>query len=350
MHLFFLDKQERILCRVSAGSTLLFCLRAADSYGNRHTTGGAVKAAIIRGAGKRRQQDPLSAGGGGPPEEGVEELTEPAARSDVICDVSYASGGCYEIKCRVFTTGTHDLLVSDSSERWCLSQRALAFGRVRVISGPPHGSSCKLASSNSYVGTIGFRHYFFMELFDEYGNHSHFSDITAANWEIEARAGSHVLSVCTVSDALREGPGVVTPPTSIGTSVAAARFVALAFTPCQVGVAMLHVRINHALLPACPVPFSIRISEVTLATKVRSLRAFLQGRHGRGYTSTLTMDRSRLLESAVQELQGELFSKTVRVRFGDERGLDMGGISKYVRDYSHLYIQWTTEVIFDLQG
>ena len=47
-----------------------------------------------------------------------------------------------------------------------------------------------------------------------------------------------------------------------------------------------------------------------------------------GYTPTLTMDRSHLLETAINLLHPSLLQKTIRVRFGDEQGIDCGGVSK----------------------
>lgn len=312
-----LDK--RILCCVSAGSSLLFHLKAADVYGNQHTAGGAIKAAVIYGAGKR--EVPVASG---------DQPVLVDWGGDAICDVSYTSDGCYEIRCTVYTVGTHELVLSDSIS---FSQRAMIFGKVRVYSGAPNGAKSRLCDSNTYCGTVGTRHYLFLELFDEFGNHSHFSDITTASQEIEARVGGHVLSACTVEEAIKSEKqrGVsISPPPNYGIGGNQRQFIALALTPYQVGMAMLHVQINDTLLPSCPIPFSIRVSINYLVAKGKALRTFLRSQHGRGYTPTITVDRSRLLESAVEALQGQLFSKTVRVRFGDERGMDMGGISKLV--------------------
>ena len=298
-----------------AGSTLLLCLRATDRYGNRHTMGGAVKAAVVWGAG-RREQDSSSLG----------ESRASRPGSDVVCDVSYTSGGSYDIKCRVYTKGTHSLTVSESSEGFSSPKE---LGKIRVLSSRPHASSCKLVDSKSFVGTVGKRHYIFMELFDQFGNWSWYRNSREANLAVKARVGHHPISMFSVNEILREGHSRVTPPPTCGPG-RRSRFIVLVFIPEKVGVAMLHVRINDVPLPACPVTFTVRVSKTSLAAKVRALRAYLLGQHCRGYTPTLTMDRSRLLESAVSALnQEDYFSKVIRVRFGDERGIDMGGISRY---------------------
>lgn len=86
----------------------------------------------------------------------------------------------------------------------------------------------------------------------------------------------------------------------------------------------LHVRVGGRDIVGSPVLLQYNFSG-RFKQRVSSLRQSLACH---GYTPTLTMDRSHLLETAVNFLQPNMFQKTIRVRFGDEQGVDFGGVSK----------------------
>lgn len=284
---------RRLLLHVVAGTRLRFTLRAVDRHGNLHTSQGAITAVTTPHAGRRGLADT-------PP-------TSTAA-GDVTYDVRYKAGGKYVVSCQVFSTGIHKVIVTDSH------QESLVFGRIRISSGLPHSATCRLAESNSYHGTQGVCHTLSLELFDEYMNPAH---CKTGHFAL-ASVGNQRLKTYTGMEAFRLGLF----------STYSSQFVVFVFTPEKIGQALLEISIHHTALSACPVPFTVRVSMETLGCKLKWLRGLLQARHGVEYTHTLTMDRGRLLESAVQMLQEHHFSRTLRVRFGDECGIDMGGISK----------------------
>lgn len=286
------------MCRKRAGSYIHFRLKAVDHYNNRHTTSGAVKSVIVKGAGKKR-----ALGG---------SSTDSSEAEDVICDVSYLSNGKYAIKCQVFTTGSHHIIATDSR------LMSSTVGKVLVCSGPPYGANCRLAESNTYTAALGERHSLSVELFDMYANPTHYNDGFMVIRITEASVGNQVLNAFTGPDAVKYGYA----------SSPSTRQIVFSFTPHTPGQAMLRISINNTPLPTSPVPFMVRVSIQTLESKLRMLRSYLRGVHCRGYTPTLTVDRERLLESAVEVLQQDYFSKIVRVRFGDEIGIDMGGITR----------------------
>lgn len=292
----FSDYQEEALCRAEAGSVLRFVLKASDQFNNMHTTGGAVSEVTIQGGGKRTSPDGSRA-------------------EDAVCETRYVSDGKYELKCQVFSMGLHDVVVTDS----CL--RSSVLGRVRVSCGPPHGAHCRLSDSNTYSAMLGTRHSLSVELFDAFRNPTHCSDsyMVIRMAMAEAHVGNQVLEAFTAPDAVRYGYF----------SCRSTRFLVFSFVPHETGQSWLDISINGTHLSACPVPFTVHVSAVMLKSKFQTLRSYLSARHCKGYTPTLTVHRERLLESTVEVLQEHHFSKIVRVRFGEEIGLDMGGISRY---------------------
>ena len=281
-----------MLCEIKAGEFLHLRLKARDQYYNEHTTGGAVKSIIIQGGGKR---------------------TPNLEAEDISGDVSYVDSGEYAMKVQLFATGTHNIMVTNSR------LESFVLGKVKVTSGMPHGGCCKLSDFNSYEATLDTRHCISVELFDQFNNPTHYNDDFMVIRITEASIGDHVLNAYTGPHAFNLGY----------TTSRSTRFIIFTFTPRKVGQSLLQISINHTPLPDCPLPFNVRISMQTLKEKLHRLKDYLQGRHSIGYTHTLTIDRQRLLESAVEVLQEHHFSKIIRVRFGDEIGLDVGGISRY---------------------
>ncbi len=278
------------MCVVRAGSSVEITLKARDKHNNQHTTGGAVKDVTIRGGGRRRSSQ-----------------TE-----DVKCNVYYKSNGKYIIQCQLFASGSHDIVVTDS----CL--KSAVFGRVKVYSGHPHGENCQLVNTNVYEATIGIQYSLSVELFDEFKNPTRYRDDYMIIRITDASVGREVLIGYTGPCAYKYGL----------TSSPSTRFIIFSFLPRETGLVSLHIKINGTSISACPLPFNVNISMDSLKVKLKKLKGYLAARYRRGYTPTLTIDRSRLLESAVEILQDSYFSNIVRIRFGDEIGVDIGGISR----------------------
>ena len=251
------------------------------------------------------------------------------------------SNGSYVILLQLFSAGTHDIVVTDSC------QTSSVFGRVHVTSSTPCGASCKFADSNSYRATVGVRHCISVELFDEFGNPAHY-DVSdgggrGATWWAGGRTrtssgsgGGNILEMIHKMEATVGGQrlSAYTGPEAlcykfVASGIGTTRVIVFVFTPQQAGQRMLNVSVNHTPLSACPVPFTVT-AQVSLA-RVNGLRRFLRGvATAAGCTPTLTVERGeRLLESAVEVLQLEgRLSRMVRIRFGDEIGIDMGGVAR----------------------
>ena len=265
--------------------------------GNKHTHGGAVKTCVVRGAGPRNHPPP--------PSSSSEEDSVPPA-PDVMCEITDLKNGSYDITFQVFTDGCHDVMVTTSQNDLQL------LGRLAVTPMTPHGANCRLSEGNSYVATSGVSHTLSLELFDRFRNPAHFHQ---GSCSITASIGGHALNIHPVL-------------TESGATPLSPNTVMFSFRPLIPGNNLeLQISINDSPVP-CHAHFCVGQSIETLRFKLASLRAYLRKHHSRGTTPTLTVQRNNLLESAVQVLQTQHFSMVIRVRFDDEIGMDLGGISR----------------------
>lgn len=281
------------LCQVKAGVGFHLTLKAKDQHGNVHRSGGAIRNVVVVVGGRRSDGHAHSSG------------------DPVHCNVEDISDGVYSISARLITVGRHDILVTDYRAKVSL------LGTVQVLSNLPCGTNCKLSTTNTYTAFVGTHHCISVELFDEYENHAYLTN--GCTVKMEASVGGQTLRAYAAPDAAKRG--LVESPGS-------AQCVVFAFTPREPQQAALQVSINHTPLPECPVPFTVSISKGDLKAKFVWLRKYLKGKYCCGYTPTLTIKRDMLLESAVQALQEHHFSRIVRIRFGNEPGVDTGGIVK----------------------
>lgn len=192
------------------------------------------------------------------------------------------------------------------------------FGTILVSSGEPYCLMCELVRSNSYTASVGTRHCISVKLFDAYRNPAHYNDLGTVRQLSQATVDDHILTAHTGPDAVRLG---------LVSTKRSTQFVVFSFTPHKPArAAMLNVIINRTSLVACPIAFAIDPVKEGLESRLNRLRKYLRAEHCMGYTPTLTIKRDMLLESAVQVIQRHHFSRILRIRFGDEPGIDMGGI------------------------
>ena len=65
-----------------------------------------------------------------------------------------------------------------------------------------------------------------------------------------------------------------------------------------------------------------------IVDKYAKLKEYLNKWWRQGSTPTMTMDRANILECAINLLTDQVLCKTIRVRFNDEPGIDLGGVSR----------------------
>lgn len=95
---------------------------------------------------------------------------------------------------------------------------------------------------------------------------------------------------------------------------------------CGAGVYEVTVRVNGQPLSDTPIQFTIKEQ---IADKYAKLREYLKKWWCQGSTPTMTVDRANILEHAINLLTDQVLRKTIRVRFKDEPGIDIGGVSRW---------------------
>lgn len=277
-------------------------MKAKDQYGNAHTSGGAIRSAVIEGAGKREFENPdLS----------LQDIVALQSHSTPAqCTVEHTGNGVYEFSCDVYTAGTHKVRIVDHYG----TRRSI--GTIRVEGGEPSARHSRLDPGNNYRAVRSEKFTIHVHVYDTF-----FNPVSKlSSRQIQADIGMQSFSVLQSL----EGPNTY----------------ALFLTPNSHGKKELCVRIGGELVPSCPLEINIVPLMESFSKKLRRLREYLFRTHRalRSYIPTITIDRENLLESAVTQLHEQYFYQTIRVRFGDEPGIDTGGVSRYVREGAKYFL------------
>ena len=278
---------------VVAGSTVTLFLKVRDPYGNAHTSGGAVKHAVVKHAAQRHSQHPDMT---------IQMIQAAQQRNpnDAECSFDHLGNGEYQLKCEVFTAGKHSVVITDQ-------YKSHIMGTVRIHSGRPHPAHCRLHPINTYQGEVSQHYGCYLYLFDQYFN----SCLPESCSLVEAAVGTQNLR-CYSAFAV------------------ALNCVKLSFTPTSAGKKSLVIKVCGQPIPGSPLVLNIVAHPVSFQQKFQKLKAYLVKNHCVGYTPTLTMNRENILESAIQKLHDHYFHHIIRVRFGGEPGMDTGGVSRCV--------------------
>ena len=287
---------------VKAGGLVKLFLRARDAFGNPHTAGGTIADVVIPGAGLR-------------PQTGMQQRL--ALGEDVHCKIEDSGDGLYNIEGLVFSSGTHQLTVMDQ----CGTAHKLSSVTLNVIPSALFASKCTLHFP-SREATVGVRYTCFLYLFDQFGNPCPATYQNCGRYVNGVASGQKMgmSTLSEMSESVRMAPGLDVKPNC----------VVLSFTANSPGNKELLITVNDELVSSPPIVISVVRASQSFAAKIKQLRSQLSARYGSTYTPTITIDRASLLESAVNMLQEEHFRKVIRVRFGEEPGIDVGGPSRFV--------------------
>ena len=265
---------ERVVTTVEVGSEASFYFQFVDLYRNCITakTGVDEYPVMVLGAGLR------PGGGRGQP-------------TDLQCQVTSVGWGVFQATFTAYTAGIHSIAVGQHP----LSSKVVAT----VVSPDPTRTVC----SNWQREVLGCPWSCTVELYDKYGNPVE-----------EARHA--VVAQYSVDETLRHATITKIPGTN----------------KCQVSVECpragayeVNIFVDSTLIPNMPLRFT---AVITTSEKFKQLKRLLIRNWCRGSTPTLTMVRSNLLESAINQLTDDVLRHQVRVRFDDEIGIDAGGVSR----------------------
>lgn len=263
-----------------------------------------MKKAVVRGAGKASISS----------ESSLEVIcAQLSKRPDSVCSVEHCGDGLYQLQCTVYCAGHHPLLITDvHGKTVCMMTLQVQPGNVY----PPH---CRLDPNNSYIASVFQEYTCNVYLYDEYFNPCCLTHKDMVHAWVGAQNLSVARATCTSHHDRLE---TIKPKGDHN-------LVTFKFSPQPTTATELWIKINEKNLPFCPV--SIKITgEEPFKRRLDRLRRNIQQEQYRKarYAPTVTIDRSNILESALQN--AEYFYTTVHVRFGDEPGIDLGGVARYV--------------------
>ena len=286
---------------LNAGSQLKLVFKAVDEYGNPHTSGGAVQTVVISKADKYEFRSDIS-------HDEIQRTIAQGAK-DVVCEINDEGNGSYSIIGTVYTSGLHTVNITAPFSQ--------VVGKVKVVNGPPFGPNCRLLSSNVYQVFTSQKYSCSVALYDQYMN------------ECKAPVWYNKLAGSVGESRLNSSPSVPSFPTRMVTYLDN-NIACLTFTPRIHGNFQLKVTVSGQPVPLSPLPFIVIKVNESLKTRFGKLKGFIVGQFGQRSTPTFTIDRSNIIESAfhVFNMHPGYFERHLKVRFGEEVGVDAGGISK----------------------
>ena len=267
-----------------------FYLDCCDEYGNRHTAGGAVKIAVVKGAGHLAIGPVLS----------LNAIQSCVTREDSKCEVTHLGSGRYSLKCALFGAGSHPVLVTNvQGKTECLTT-------VSVTHDPsPWPLHCWLDPDNTYESPPFRQYTCHIYLYDRY-----FNPFKAKTLHVAVYLDSHFHH------------GILKKASEPN------RYV-IQFTPQVTTVCCkLKISISDAFIGDEPKTFKIQENNSFKDRLVNFRRTLSLSRHGLWSNELVTIDRSNLLESALEN-QNALKCNRFRIRFLYENGIDEGALSRY---------------------
>lgn len=268
---------------ISATKPFRFFLVARDSHGN-----------LFDDCQRRRIKAKLWS---------AETPTSPAF--SMVCELHPTKAlGVYVSHCTVKKAGVHCIGVQYSSNQYQV------MGNVIISAGPPDASKSEICDILEGTLTISLEERSNCKLIlrDQFSNICKGVEASLQSVTAEVSGSADTPPNCGFKCELI--PNQDQPVTSV---VLPSKYLLF-----------LHVRVSGRDVIGSPTILQYK-SNTNFKQRVAKLRKSLACHN---YTPTLTMDRNHLLETAVNLLQPSMFRKTIRVRFGDEQGIDCGGVSR----------------------
>ena len=246
----------------------------------------------------------------------LEAIWSHTQRPDSNCIVSNIGNGIYELLCIAFSAGLRPLFITCTQ-----TDTATFMTTVHIVPAtiyPPH---CRLDPANSYEATLNQEYSFCMYTYDRYFNPCcpKSSDVlsTSAGGQLfkaeysipPAHSGDNLCRKCLKSIPSQSEPNCAT----------------FTFCPKPLTANKLYIRLNGGSFPFSPLPFRVKCIE-SFPKRLSRFRRSVE-RERSAYHGVITVDRSRILDSALYNEQ--YFNSTVRVRFVGELGFDTGGVARY---------------------
>lgn len=274
--------------QIVAGQTLELEITAHDIHKNRHTSGGAIKEAILKPV-----HCTVTSGQHYPD---THRQLVPTTE-DIVCQVRDHGNGCYSISTMVCVQAKYTLYVN--GKVWMES--------IEVTCGELYTANIQLLRDNSFEVSQSERGECKVALYDRF-----FNPCPAKKW-LNCFIGY-------VADGQNVHPlSLMSQPLNV---------VVFVFKPHREGQIELKIYFGGSLLSFCPIKYTAL--KEALKARILTLHKRIEIMFGSQKTPTFTVDRGNLLESTMNVLaiHPHYFSMHWRVRFGAEPGIDTGGVAR----------------------
>ena len=104
--------------------------------------------------------------------------------------------------------------------------------------------------------------------------------------------------------------------------------VTIHFTLYGYNPVVIKISIFRNEISGSPVLLKIDNTDRSFKEHYNVLRCTLSQKYGSRYPPTLTIDRNNILENAINVLFPEYFKMIIQIWFGNEPGIDDGGVSR----------------------
>ena len=240
-------------------------------------------------------------------------LTTPS--KDCYCDTKYLGSGVFEVKCTPYCRGSGLFYVSATVSDGITSSSQLDDGHLEIKCGLPSAVHSRIQYDSNNVA-VNKTYSLKLYLFDNYYN-----SVQPSRVDFRRMVHIDVLAGNTSADVNFSIKKV--------DNYFVLRFVARqVYSSHQYSIV---ITVDGVNVPRTPLVITVTnhrtTSSNTVEQKLAILYASLQC-HRKPGLPTQAVERKHILNSALRILSGDKISYYLRVRFDDESGMDLGGLSK----------------------
>lgn len=297
------------LPEVKVGTQSLFYIVAHDKFGNHVNADNTVAQSFSVQVLQCGLKFPLDTQAESP------SLTQilAASNKNCECDTKYLNNGVFEVKCIPYCSGHGPLHVSftGSGEKTVMSQ--LHGQYIEVKHGPPSAPHSRIHYDRTTIA-VNKMYSHKLYLFDKYYN-----SVQPSKLDFKRMVRINVVS--------EDGN------TDVDFSITKLnRYFVLSFRAKSLSrLYTILITIDGVNVPQTPLVISVTNLQpalmLVIQQKLSALYASLRS-HRKPGLPTQTVERKHILNSALRILSDDNLSYCLRVRFDDEGGMDLGGLSK----------------------
>ena len=229
-----------------------------------------------------------------------------AVGEDCMCDTKYLNNGVFEIKYTPYCNGNGLFRVSFTGSDSRLVSSELNCVHLEVTSGPPSAVHSRIEYFSTDA-TVNQTYSLMLHLFDEFYN-----SVQLSKSDFKRKVNISVL----VDD------------TNTSFSVTKVDSYYVLHFVTRSGLYTVRITIDGVNVPQTPLAISVANRQRNkTGSKLSKLYNSLQS-HRKPGLPTQIVDRRYILNSGLRILSSNKIQYCLRVKFDDERGMDLGGLSK----------------------